>query len=191
MGVRIFIRHGESEYNAGLSRDYDSPLTPSGVRQAREAAKYVARNYSAVKFTGLVSPYLRCLNTADIVREGTGIPFAVDPSCREWPLEVPAERRKVAVRRKDFPQFSWPDGDMDWSAVPHEDYMKSLQKFVEGLPADALVVSHQTTVEQLLFLAANPGKLPSRHSYYIYNASVSVLKDGEPVVLGRRCEGFC
>ena len=61
---RIFIRHAESEYNAGMTDDYDSVITENGARQVARTAQYLARSHSDPKLVGYVSPYRRALETA-------------------------------------------------------------------------------------------------------------------------------
>jgi len=57
-----FIRHGESESNAGLpsSSDRSTPLTPKGIEQA----KNVALNLNTKPDLFVISPYLRTHQTA-------------------------------------------------------------------------------------------------------------------------------
>lgn len=179
----IFVRHGESEYNAGMTKEYDSRLTSLGQEQTRATGKYL-KTYS--KLTGFVSPYLRALQTAEIIGKETDTKFSVSEGCREWPLEVPNDHRQVSCKDKDFLDFTWSQTKFDWTAVPHNVYMSTLQEFVNSLPDNALVVSHQTTIEQMIFLCADLKKMPSRRDYYIHNASVSIIEDGCPVTLGQK-----
>jgi len=65
-----FVRHGESEGNAGVMRQpLDSPLTKKGAEQAAFIAKRVAR----LPFDALISSTLkRAVETAHMIEEETG-----------------------------------------------------------------------------------------------------------------------
>jgi broad specificity phosphatase PhoE len=60
-----FVRHGESEHNAGFSTSTDSPLTPLGREQARSTGKRLAGLGLEALYC---SPQLRALETAEILR---------------------------------------------------------------------------------------------------------------------------
>lgn len=82
----ILIRHGQSEFNAiygPTRRDPGIPdprLTPTGRRQAEEAAAALAgRGIRRL----LSSPYTRALETATIIAEVLEIPICVEPLVRE------------------------------------------------------------------------------------------------------------
>ena len=79
----LMVRHGESEANAGTSKDPDSPLTERGLAQARElAARLAAEDLAG--FSGFTSPYRRAVQTAEALALSLGITFEVDESLREW-----------------------------------------------------------------------------------------------------------
>lgn len=68
----IILRHAQSDIRAE-----DGPITSNGRCQAFKAAAFL-RTLSLNGYTGLCSPYLRCQQTSDIVKEITKIPFATD-----------------------------------------------------------------------------------------------------------------
>jgi broad specificity phosphatase PhoE len=82
----ILVRHGQSEWNAVYNRTRvdpnipDPPLTAEGRRQAEAAAQHLAR-FEIERL--LVSPYIRTLETAEIIAARTGIAIAVEPMVRE------------------------------------------------------------------------------------------------------------
>lgn len=71
-----FVRHGQSEANAGLTDNPDSALTPLGEKQAQATAARLKEEGFAP--TGscflLTSPLLRTLMTAQAIHEATGLP---------------------------------------------------------------------------------------------------------------------
>ena len=79
--------------------------------------------------------------------------------------------------------------EYDWTDLSNDQYVHTLEYFVcNQMDANALVVSHQTTIEQMVFMAANVKELPSRRFYYIGNASVTLLENGSPTLLGHQIE---
>ncbi len=84
MAVRILaIRHGESEANAGLSREVDCSLSVKGFEQARQVASQLAGD-DLSGFIGLTSPYRRAMQTAAEIAKATGLPFTMEEAVREW-----------------------------------------------------------------------------------------------------------
>jgi glucosyl-3-phosphoglycerate phosphatase len=82
----ILIRHGQTEFNrifAATRRDpgiRDPRLTDEG----RQQAAAVAQALSAIPLRRLtVSPYIRALETAEIIADGLALPITVDPLIAE------------------------------------------------------------------------------------------------------------
>jgi broad specificity phosphatase PhoE len=77
----ILIRHGEAEHNKGQDR----PLTDLGRAQAKSVAiQLQERRIWPDNFTGLVSPFPRCQETARIIADISGFSFISDLRIREW-----------------------------------------------------------------------------------------------------------
>jgi probable phosphoglycerate mutase len=130
----ILVRHGESEYNVGLSRHLDSRLTERGREQSRKVAAELAE-LDLGDFAGIVSPYRRARDTAAIIAEATGVDFEVDELVREWGEAVVIEGRR-------------------YEHEPIEQVVQRLRRFVEGRRGQRLlVVSHGTPVAILTQLA--------------------------------------
>ena len=117
----ILVRHGQSEWNAVFNRTRIDPnipdpaLTAEGRRQAEAAAEALAR--AGIERL-LVSPYVRTLQTAEIIAARTGVAVTVEPLVREraaFSCDVGTPRSRLAVR---WPQLSfdhveeiwWPSG---------------------------------------------------------------------------------
>lgn len=82
-----FLRHGESETNAqGLfaGSRIDSPLTPNGLRQVREAAPLLPFPLAWI----VSSPLRRALDTAITVRDALNldVTIEVDDRVTEWDM---------------------------------------------------------------------------------------------------------
>ena len=80
----LLIRHGESEQNAGVCDHPDSQLTAQGRRQAERVAVELAGRGDLSTFVGIVSPYRRAQETAELIAATTGLAFEVDEAVREW-----------------------------------------------------------------------------------------------------------
>ncbi len=106
----ILVRHGQSEWNAAYNRTRidpnipDPPLTAEGRRQAEAAAQVLVR--SGIERL-LVSPYVRTLETAEIIAARTGIAMSIEPLVREraaFSCDIGTPRSRLAVR---WPQLSF------------------------------------------------------------------------------------
>jgi broad specificity phosphatase PhoE len=117
----ILLRHGQSEWNVAFNRTRidpnipDPPLTAEGRRQAEAAAQVLVR--SGIERL-LVSPYVRALETAEIITARTGMAMTVEPMVREraaFSCDIGTPRSRLAAR---WPQLSfdhvaeiwWPNG---------------------------------------------------------------------------------
>jgi len=83
----IIVRHGQTHWNLQLIRqgDLDSPLTETGLAQARALGERLARE----TFTALYSSDLgRAVQTAQIIAEATGHKIVTDPRLRERHLGI-------------------------------------------------------------------------------------------------------
>jgi broad specificity phosphatase PhoE len=108
---RIYIRHGESEYNKKLTTNLDSELTDEGVLQIRRAARWLKDNVPKLTYCGyfgVTTPYLRALQSARIIREITGMQFHV----HSGPREVMTCYDAVEIKNRQ-----WEFKDLDWSLV--------------------------------------------------------------------------
>ena len=76
------VRHGQSEANAGLTTNLDSPLTPLGRAEAEATADYFAANVRVDR--AYVSPLVRTLQTAEPICERLHIKATAFPSVCEY-----------------------------------------------------------------------------------------------------------
>lgn len=113
----ILVRHGQSEWNAlyGHSRVDpnipDPPLTSEGRRQAFEAAEALAE-FGIERL--LASPYLRTLETADIIASRLRLPIVVEPLVREraaFSCDIGTPRSRLAAR---WPRLAFDHVDEVW-----------------------------------------------------------------------------
>ena len=62
--------------------DAELPLSPAGVKQAEEAGRLLMQEAKAERFELWVSPFLRCLETAQAMLRGTMLPQSMWPKIR-------------------------------------------------------------------------------------------------------------
>ena len=166
----ILVRHGQSEWNVVFNRTRidpnipDPPLTAEGRCQAEAAAQLLAR--SGIERL-LVSPYVRALETAEIIAARTEIPVAVEPLVREraaFSCDIGTPRSRLAAR---WPQLSFDHIEEIWwsSAIESEaeldDRCGRFRATVRGL-ADwqhVAVVTHWGFIRGITGIEARNGEL--------------------------------
>ncbi|HKA13396.1 MAG TPA: histidine phosphatase family protein [Myxococcota bacterium] len=77
----VLVRHGETASNAQRVLQYpETPLSDRGLAQARRVADRLAHTRIAEI---AASDYARALSTAELIRDASGAPLAIDPELRE------------------------------------------------------------------------------------------------------------
>ena len=185
----IMVRHAESEYNAGLTRNLDSKLTFKGYQQSEQVAFFIQQHIPSRNFVGFVSPLLRCLQTARFIRQKTGIQFTVTPRIAEYTDHYPEEGIDVPARIDLYPEFDWHLIDEPVIHFPREDtqsFIKRLETHLDDAPAQEIIVTHGSPVVTLceIALGIHPTNVPT-WDHSIPNASVSYIKDGTIVWMAR------
>jgi broad specificity phosphatase PhoE len=124
------VRHGQSRQNVGLTDHPDSDLTELGRDQSRAvAAQLAGRDLRG--FTGIVSPYRRARQTAEVIAAATGLAFETDERVREWGQPVMIDGRSYELE-------------------PIDDVVVRLRQFLESRRGRRLVVvSHGTPIALL------------------------------------------
>ena len=178
MVIKLFIRHGQSRFNAGLTDDFNTSLTPLGLEQANRVAMVLRKEIDAT-FIGYVSPYARCLQTALQI----GLKFTVTSLVGETPEEI--HRHLPALIHNDSAKFP----DFDWSGFPEFcDYTEETEaKYKERLTAfleitkdkNVVVVSHRTPIADMLRVICGTHK-----PYAIGNGSISLAENGKLIYVG-------
>jgi broad specificity phosphatase PhoE len=80
-----FLRHGQSEHNAGLTSFLDSRLTELGNLQSEAVARrFVLEGMKPSNCVGFVSPFQRTLQTLSPTVQATGIPSEVFTAVCEY-----------------------------------------------------------------------------------------------------------
>ena len=192
----VFIRHGQSEHNAHLTTDLDSAITPAGAQQAKELGKWLNANWPSIStYEGLCSPYLRCLQTARILKEECGLRSTVDPG----PMEI-----RIGFFQPEVPCRVDEYRDMNWDLFPEpmklgretmEEFMARMQGFLDTFGVKGrhpgkswwerwVVISHGTPCETLAELAAGIYRVPTDFDK-MKNCSLSWVDQGEIVYFNK------
>lgn len=173
----ILIRHGQSEYNVRLTSNLDSRLTPEGVNQVQRAAQKLVEQFPDINnFDGITSPYYRCLQTAEIISQITGIQFRVDTGPREImsiydPVEIRSHHGDF-----EFPGFLHEGWRFDTETI--EQYQSRLKEFARSITRPSVVVSHGTPVVTLSKWLRGEEEIDPDLINYVENASLTHVKDG-------------
>ena len=115
----ILLRHGQTTYNATnrMQGHLDSPLSETGLAQARSAAELVAKlGVSKI----VASDLQRAANTAQIIADRLGLPVSTDARLRETHLgewqgkshaEVDAAHPGARARWRNDAAWAPPEGE--------------------------------------------------------------------------------
>lgn len=150
------LRHGQTEWNArGLLQGHlDSPLTATGIEQAKAQGRLLAALDLPSGICAISSPLGRAVQTAEIALAPLGMAFGTDENLAEqmmgdwqgiswaeiehsWPNLYKAHQALFEV------SFQAPGGE---SFV---DVKQRVQRFINGLNTPAIIISHGVTLNVL------------------------------------------
>jgi probable phosphoglycerate mutase len=165
----IFLRHGETAYNAEnrLQGQRDTPLNGRGREQARSVGRTLGARIGAeierLEAAGafIASPLERARETMEIARDAMGLPpgrYRLDPALKEltfgawegltWSEIEARDGKAVRERSKDKWSFAPPAGES------YAMLAGRVRPWLEGLTGDAFVVSHGGVARALMALIA-------------------------------------
>ncbi|MBI5414526.1 class I tRNA ligase family protein [Candidatus Peregrinibacteria bacterium] len=161
----LFVRHGESEYNAKnlLAAEHDAPLTEKGKKEAEIFAKKfkISRNIKKI----IASPLLRSKSTAEILGKTLNIPVEVWEELRE----VRAGNLSGTVREAGVSLLERMEQSGEGESLKElESRAKKFWEKVENLtPNDGEILFIGHGVFTALIFAVRDGVLPEYFSEYI------------------------
>jgi broad specificity phosphatase PhoE len=125
----LFIRHAESEANCGRSDHCDCDLTDAGREHAKRVGRALADHFDLSGFRGIVSPYKRTRETAELISRASGIQFEISAGVREWgkDCEVLGE--------------SYPEESLERAAIRLEEFLQAVES-----GSKLVIVSHATPI---------------------------------------------
>jgi ribonuclease H / adenosylcobalamin/alpha-ribazole phosphatase len=189
--VLLLLRHGQTELSAErrFTGREDIPLTKDGFRQARAAARRLARSNVNVIVT---SPARRARHTAEAVAEATAAPLAVDDDLLEadfgaWHGLTFAEAGRqfpdALAAWLSSPDAAPPDGES--FAVVAKRVFAALDRLVdEHRQRTIVVVSHVTPIKTLLCraLLAPPAAMFRMQLDVASLSQIDLFADGQCLV---------
>jgi 2,3-bisphosphoglycerate-dependent phosphoglycerate mutase len=158
MPTVLFIRHAESEANAGKPTAHPTTIkiTPKGFEQAKSVASFFTREPDLI----ITSPYKRTYETA----QPTFARFPHAPH-EEWPVEeftylTPLDTFTTSLERKPMVETFWKrddpsyvDGDEVESFTTFIDRVQNMIKRLRQTKEDYIVVfSHEQFICAILWL---------------------------------------
>jgi probable phosphoglycerate mutase len=182
-----FIRHGETDWNAGgrLQGQRDIPLNDLGRAQAAEAGLSLKALHARPEdLDWWVSPLSRTRETAERARTAIGLnpaSYTTDGRLKELTFGRWEGMTWKEVRRTDPVGASRRERDK-WGAVPPEGesyamLMERMRDFLPSLQGDSVLVSHGGVARVLMALIG--GHAPSRAAAEdIWQGRVLVFRDG-------------
>jgi broad specificity phosphatase PhoE len=172
----ILVRHGETQGGR------DSSLCEVGKAQVTKLANHLLTQ-ELNEFEGFVSPYQRCLETAAIISQITGIKFTINLDIRE---KVPQEEQ-IESHVDEFPQFNWPAfSKITWHFFPEEvpQFIQRVDTVAARLPKKSLLVSHCDFI--LNFLQEAIGDDITKSTNKMPYAGLSIVKDRTLLCVGKQ-----
>jgi probable phosphoglycerate mutase len=163
----VFVRHGETDYNADgrLQGQRDIPLNGRGVAQASAIGRWLGKAMAATvaEFEAanafVASPLGRTRQTMELVRAALGLPverYALEPALREltfgewegltWPEVAARDPAGARAREADKWNFCPPGGES------YAMLAERLWPWLDGLDGDRFVVSHGGVARALMSL---------------------------------------
>ncbi|MGI3212785.1 histidine phosphatase family protein [Roseovarius tibetensis] len=163
------IRHGQSQWQTGDSRDLDAPLTNLGIRQSNLLAHYLSEN--SLKFTSLKSsPLKRACETASILAAKNELDVQFIEALAEAKFSTSNELPTRCHPRDQSPVF--------FPSPQYRSFKSQAAKALDALILSAehsnghvCAVSHGGLIRTLLRVIADTDNL----CFCISNASVTKL----------------
>lgn len=176
------VRHGEVENKDAP----DPPITEIGIEQAECVAEELT-DVDLSGFTCRTSPYLRCLQTAQVFSRICNLEFTVDLSLMETPMFLSNNQSfRLKNRHKEFPQFNWPTNH-DW-LIPFEGKNKfavRVRNVLQDLPIHSILISHFGVITNMASMALCDEKAMK---YGVPTASLTHIDNQEVKCLGWTCK---
>ena len=146
----VLVRHGETASNAQRVLQHpDTPLSERGLAQARRVAERLARTRIAEI---VASDYARALTTAELIRDASGSPLAIDPELRERNFGDLRGRAYADLGFDPFEPGYCPPAGESWDDL-HQRVDRLWQRACQraaGLSGDLVLVTHGLVCHSLV-----------------------------------------
>lgn len=161
----LIVRHAQSLFNIHATDELNSELSSDGFVQVLTLGDWLQHEFDLTDYKGLVSPFLRTLQTAFCLNQITGLQFTVEPAVREYHVDKSHPQLEdgamfVSCEQVGYPEFEWPEEkafSTGWSFKNEslEEFVDRIRNFYEGLEdGKYLIVSHGAPCRVLHDVAA-------------------------------------
>jgi broad specificity phosphatase PhoE len=161
-------RHAQDESarsTPGYHAFPESPLTESGIQQARDTATALAKDYAGIVY----SPIHRARHTAELFAEVSGLPLLTEePSLGEWrppscvygktPDQYDDDYRAWRYARTADPTLAYEDGECLQDLHQRASLAASTLKQLAAKHGPLLAVSHKVLLGVILHLELGPAE---------------------------------
>lgn len=140
----IIIRHARSLYNVCDTDDLDAGLTEHGHQQAKMVGKFLKDEFGSSYWNIITSPFLRCLETAQHIKEEMPCECTVDGRLGEMTVDY-HELESLYVHRQDskFAEMDWKGYKFnDFAHELMDEYIQRLEGVWEDAPNRSIIVTH-------------------------------------------------
>jgi len=191
----FLLRHGarvdahNPNWRKFAERPYDPPLAPYGYEQARMAADTIQEHLadrSHDEFCVLSSPFLRCVQTAEIVAGTLGCTFGLEYAlCErlhprfiygdkiEWLNEKELERHYPHFERDMHTSFCTPTPPDEGRSEVRRRCQSAVKRIVfEEWGGPWILIGHGFTMKDAGLLFGGSGKIPKKGELRLFEVEV-------------------
>jgi broad specificity phosphatase PhoE len=183
----IIIRHARSKHNIQKSDDLDDGISEFGERQARNVGKFFESSVDLSGYSFYTSPFLRCLQTADIISSYCDMQPIIMPQLREY-LNHSGRSVQVPNRKEMYPRMNWavyPDLGELYAEEFNEIFLHRMHEVHELLPNKSIVITHGLPALALFHVATTNTRSVPVWDHSIDNCSITIVKRGRVIWHGR------
>ena len=168
----MMIRHGEYHRDNSV----DPGMNQNGFNQIRRTAQHLVTS-DLSSYQAYTSPYLRCLQTAQILSCICKIKFIVEPLIGE---EVDADC-VIPARQQEFSEFKWPDKEeFAFTKETSETFSTRINGLLENLPPKSILICHCPVIYKISQLSLEQEDIDP----HIPHGSLTFIEDHKVVWLG-------
>ena len=164
----FIIRHGSTED----STEDDPALSREGIQQIKNIAEKL-KIFNCNGFFGFTSPFMRCLQTSQIISQILEIKFEVSEELKEYSCST-NKKSTILLKNKSnlFPNFQWLT-TKNWvvEPEPYDVLLKRINKVLQVIPDKSILISHCGLISNFIKMAT------SENSHCVHFASLTHIKN--------------
>jgi len=162
------------------TNDPDTDISSEGERQAESLASLL-RTSNAEDHTFIVSPFLRCLRTADVLQRNLRTKVLVEPLIAETPSFLEDDEEFCLSNRcEKFPNFDWQtEDDFILRSESPQTFLQRTLFVLQGLPHSCTLITHFGVICNITKLALCEAKARFILNQGVPPASVTYIHQQE------------